>query len=295
MEERTKINTLGRDYFHICSDGNYSSVLFNDQDDFKAAMNRIAVCTLRIPVSILAFVLMDNHFHFVIRSSEDDAIKFANEFKRLTGTWFSRKKIHPSGLIHLPVKVIHIEDSNYLKAVLCYVIKNPIKARLGMFYDYPWGSGSLYFRTQKRLPEGVLPAGTYTKRGIRELCRTRTNIPDDWLISDGLILPENYVSVSEAEQLLRTYRAYMYFLSLNKDDAIDGDMGEWNELQLTDSELRVERNIFIKQRFAQANITKLNAEQRLLTARHLRRKYLCSKGQIARIVLLPYETVCKHL
>lgn len=258
-------------------------------------MNRIAVCTLRIPVSILAFVLMDNHFHFVIRSSEDNAIKFTNEFKRLTSAWFSRKKIHSAGLKHLPVKVIPIEDSDYLKTVLCYVIKNPIKARLGMFYDYPWGSGGLYFRMQKRLPEGTLPAGSYTKRGIRELCMTRTDIPDDWLISDGLILPENYVSVSEAEQLLRTHRAYMFFLSLNKDEAIEGDMGEWNELQLTDSELRVERNNFIKQRFAQANITKLNAEQRLLTARHLRRKYLCSKGQIARIVLLPYETVCKHL
>ena len=45
-------------YYHICSDGNFSSVLFRNATDFKAAMNRIAVCAYKTPgIKILALLI----------------------------------------------------------------------------------------------------------------------------------------------------------------------------------------------------------------------------------------------
>ena len=294
--ETTDKQTSGRGYYHICSDGNHSSVLFLDEDDFKAAMNRVAVCALRLKVVIVAFVLMDNHFHFIIRArSKEEAIRFANEFKRLTGIYQSHKYGRANSLVHLPVKVLFVDGSDYLKTVICYVIKNPTKARLGMFYDYPWGTGGLYFRNGRRATSGSRSVGSFSQEAIRALCKTRVAIPKDWLICDGVLLPENYVAIGEAEQLLRSPRAYMFFLSLNKDDDIEREFGDWNDLRLTDSELRQERDSFIRQRFGQCRFRDLAVPDRLKVARYLRHKYLCSKKQIARIVQLPLETVDNNL
>ena len=136
-------------YYHICSDGNRVDILFKNEKDFIAAMNRVATITLRMKVIILAFVLMDNHFHFVIKTdSEEDAIRFANEFKRLTGKYNADMYGDALSLSRLPVKVIPVPDEDYLKTLVVYVIKNPTKARIEMFYTYPWGTGGLYFRSR---------------------------------------------------------------------------------------------------------------------------------------------------
>ena len=86
-------------------------------------MNRVAVCTLRLRVVILAFVLMDNHFHFIIHApDEDTAYRFANEFKRLTGLYLTNKYHLPNSLSKLPVKALPIPDDDALKTQICYEI-----------------------------------------------------------------------------------------------------------------------------------------------------------------------------
>ncbi|MCR5710039.1 MAG: hypothetical protein K6G79_06110 [Bacteroidales bacterium] len=285
----------GGGYYHICSDGNYASVLFLNPDDFKAAMNRVAGCALRLRVIILAFVLMDNHFHFIIRApSEDEAYRFAQEFKRLTGLYQTEKYHRPSSLKKLPVKVLPIADEEALKTQLCYVLKNPTKARIGMFYDYPWGTGALYFRKDGAV-KPASSAASFTQDTIRMMCRTRVAVPPDWRICDGILIPENYVPVEEVEQLFRTPRSFMYYLSLNKDDEIEQAMGQWNELRLTDRELRQERDMFAKEKFGTSRLRDLSLHDRIKVARYLRHKYLCSKKQVARIVQLPFETIGKVL
>ena len=285
----------GRGYYHVCSDGNFASVIFHNPEDFKAAMNRVAVCTLRLRVVILAFVLMDNHFHFIIHAPDDNtAYRFANEFKRLTGLYLTNKYHLPNSLSKLPVKALPIPDDDALKTQICYVLKNPTKARISMFYDYPWGTGALYFRQELRAND-VMRVDALTGEEIRKKCQTRVSIPGDWLLRDDILIPDNYVPVKEVEQLFRSTRSLMYFLSLNKDDEIEQDMGQWNELRLTDSELRQERNLFAQEKFGATRLRDLSLPDRLKVARYLRHKFLCSKKQLARIVQLPLETLEKAL
>ena len=284
-------------YYHICSDGNYADVLFRNEQDFKAAMNRIAVCTLKRPVVLLAFVLMGNHFHFVGRfCSEDDCYGFANDFKRLTGKYNSDIYHEKASLGRLLVKAIPVTDETQLRTLIGYVVKNPTKARLGMFYSYRWGTGSLYFREEdERMHNDSVTVSCLGARSRRQICRTRVSLPLGWIIKEGIILPENYVAVKEVELLYKTTRSYMYFLSMNKDDEIERDLGEWNELRLSDAEMRIARSKMSMEMFGTDNIRDLSAPLRLKIAKAMRAKYLCSKKQIARIVLLPYDVVEKAL
>lgn len=293
--ENTGISTGG--FYHICSDGNSSAVLFRNESDFKAAMNRLAICTLHRPVEIYAFVLMGNHFHIVGRfASEDDGFAYAIEFKRLTGKYITDVYQEKASLCRLPVKVLPIHDADYLRTVIAYVVKNPTKARMEMFYDYPWGSGSLYFSSRCKVPDlGTVKLADLGAKPRRQLCRSRRDLPDGWLFKDGIILPQNYVAAAAVEQLYRTTKSYMYYLSMNKDEEIERDYGDWNALQLPDAELRIARMVLSREMFGTDNIRDLSAPDRLRLARRLQRKYLCSKKQIARIVMLPYEYLMKAL
>ena len=87
----------------------------------------------------------------------------------------------------------------------------------------------------------------------------------------------------------------MFFLSLNKDDEMERALGEWNEINLTDTELRAERDRMMKELFGIRTLRELSAPDRLKLARLMRRRFLCSKKQIARIVHLSYDAVLQNL
>lgn len=298
MENTNQTQLVG--YFHICSDGNYSSVLFRDSADFKAAMNRLALLALRYRVTVLAFVLMDNHFHFVVKvESKDDATFFANAFKRLTGLYNTRKYGERASCRKLPVKMLPVRTIDNLKSVICYTLKNPTKARIAMFYNYPWGTGNLYFRCVQFGPETKDMQANRVKdmnqSQYRSMFLTHMEVPSSWMIRDGVILPENYVPVRQVENLFKTTRSFMFFLSMNNDDEIERDMEEWNEVRLPDPELRAARNEMIDKMFGKTRLNDLSAPQRMSLARALRKRYYCSKKQLARIVRLPYEELAARL
>ena len=53
-------------YFHICTDGRALPWMFQDEEDFIAGVNRMAICQLMSGVIIVCFILMDNHIHIVL-------------------------------------------------------------------------------------------------------------------------------------------------------------------------------------------------------------------------------------
>ena len=136
------LRDLAMGYYHVCSDGNSAAVLFGNEADFKAAMNRVAICATGFPITILAFVLMGNHFHFVMRcDSEDTCRAFISEFKRLTGRYNSMMNRESTSLRSIEVKVIPVTDIDYLRTLVCYVLKNPTKARLDSSITIRGGQG----------------------------------------------------------------------------------------------------------------------------------------------------------
>ena len=78
--------------FHLVTTDHLSDRLwFKDTQDFVVAMNIVAVLSLRMNVSILAFILMSNHVHFVLAEDKAKALKFITEFKRLFSWYLTNK------------------------------------------------------------------------------------------------------------------------------------------------------------------------------------------------------------
>ena len=277
-------------YYHICSDGNHSFALFLSDGEFKAAMNAVAICALITKVDILAFVLMDNHFHFAVRAESEERCRlFILELKRMIGIRLAVNPERRGVMRRLPVQIIAVNDEDYLRVLICYILKNPTKARKGMFYNYLWGSGSLYFNTG--IPATATRVKDCGRRKVKEVVGTHCRIPEDWLIDDGVILPINYICTEDVERLFRSTRSFMFFLSKNADESIEKDYKEWNDINLDDTEMRRERDAIAKRVFGTSRLRDLSGPDRITLAKHLRRRFLCSSKQLSRVVQVPLKEI----
>ena len=134
-------------YYHVCTDGAAISWMFQDEQDFIAGINRIAICHLKTCVSVIAYVLMDNHVHFVLYGTMPQCKSFITLYKRLTGKWILLKYGIGDYLKHLPTDILHIDSEERLLNTIAYLDRNPLVAGFAKLPgEYPWGSARCYFR-----------------------------------------------------------------------------------------------------------------------------------------------------
>ena len=78
--------------FLLSSDHLEDGLWFRDEEDFKVAMNYVAIqAALHPEVIVLAFILMSNHVHFVLRGRREDIIDFLTRFKQRYALYYYKK------------------------------------------------------------------------------------------------------------------------------------------------------------------------------------------------------------
>ena len=65
----------GMKFFHVYTRGLEDDVIFRDRGDYVAGMNYVPVSIKLSEVHALAFVLMSNHFHFILGGTKESAEK----------------------------------------------------------------------------------------------------------------------------------------------------------------------------------------------------------------------------
>lgn len=289
-----------RNCWHFCSDGKAVDVMFYDEIDFQDGINCIYILSRKFKIIILSFVLMDNHFHFVLYGEYEECKRFVNEFTRRTAMRisFRHKVLHP--LERLPISAQKIDSQNYLKTVICYVVKNPTTAgKRYNHYDYPWSSGSLYFRSKSEeswcVPDWILSSGPNEKRMLkyrekRSILKTHDIVKEAVGIRCGIVTPDAFVAYEIVESLFRTPKSFSYFIGKNRDE-VDEKGGQFENLSIPWKEMRQNKEKLCQELFGSSSIRGLSTRQRLTLAKMLKAKYRCSIKQIARLSGLVYEEV----
>lgn len=136
-------------YFHVCTDGRALPWMFQDERDFIAGINRIAICHLMTALEVIAFVLMDNHVHFVLYGTMPQCKTFINVYKRLTGKWILTRYGISDYLRGLPTEILRIESEEALLNTIAYLDRNPPMAGYRyMHSEYLGDHRSLYSAPQ---------------------------------------------------------------------------------------------------------------------------------------------------
>ena len=281
---------LKKKYYHLCSRGTNLDLLFHCDDEFKEAMNIIGICAWKIPVEILAFCVMDNHFHFVLHGEESIVKQFSSRIALMYKTRRGRRE-NAGPLEKIKWSVNLIDNLNYLKNSIAYILRNPWMGGFhGMLSSYPWSSISLYFLYSTSLARYIGGCRSIEEVPIteqRRLLGTREILPKEWLITpDGYIWPGNYVSWHEVEDIFEHPQDFLWrILKVNEARKMNMDLNA-HLIQISDQEVQHAALRHAKQLFNKENIHDLHREQRLQISKLLIDELGASQKQLGKILHL---------
>lgn len=267
-----------RDYWHICTRGLEKEVIFKSGEDFVYGMNGVAVFSLIYGLKILAFCLMDNHVHFVVKGSRDVCLRFIRYYKRRL-----------SVLADMTVAdecLKEIGDEEYLRRAIAYVLRNPMSAGLNVLpVTYRWGSGALYFNSMYSSLE-MSPVSDVSKRMLRKILASRVELPETYRLTREMYVdPACYVCYKEVEALFRYPARMMFYLSRNEDMEMELESGLLDRHRYGDKELHGAVERMCREMFRSDSPDSLCVEDRYRLAAGLRKKYGLSISQLARLTM----------
>lgn len=130
--------------YHVLTRGNSRQTVFHDPTDFEAFMGLVRrACILR-PMRVLAWCLMPNHLHLVLRPMGDKDLGPWMHWLLTSHVRYQQRRYATVGRIWQGrFKAFPIQQDNHLVTVLAYVERNPVRAALVADAAlWPWSSAS---------------------------------------------------------------------------------------------------------------------------------------------------------
>lgn len=299
--ENTEI-CLPKGYYHLCSLGSEGHNFIKSQDDYYAAFNIVGVCAADFhgEVVVLSFSIEDSHPHLLLYGTRPACEQFARRYEKTYMRHVVSSRGDSDG-VSLKLEVIPVTDNEHLMRVGAYTVIQPTKdGKNVMPYDYPYGTGSMYFRPRWHIPVWLISDnGEVLKtHKIAELSRKKKDrllfcktcsVPDDWLFCQGFLLPTNYIAVDMFEAIYKTHNCFRAFCSMSNKQwqEMMSRIAEYRGVTLEDFEAGMLSSQCSRELFGTADIRRLNSKQRLMLAQKLRREYHLSFRQLSTLVRLP--------
>ncbi len=147
--------------YHVLNRGNARQRVFLDEADYAGFVQLFDRAHERLPLDVLAFVLMPNHFHMVLRPRADGDLGvwmhwfLTSHVRRHHRRWRSSGHVWQGRF-----KAFPIQQDAHLLSVLRYVERNPVRALLADRAEaWPWSSAGRWGRRARPdwLVEGPTP------------------------------------------------------------------------------------------------------------------------------------------
>jgi REP element-mobilizing transposase RayT len=280
-------------FYHLSTKPLENGIIFQDDEERRIAMNWVAILSKEFNIEVLAFALMSNHFHFIVKGRLIDGLTFFRMLKKRLSTFFSRKG-RTSVMDHVDVdpNTPAITSLKQFRNEIAYVIRNPYVARTDVNpFAWPWCSGYLYFNPFL-LAMDSQPVETLTFRERREITRSSdVNLDPSFRVRNGMILPESFVNYQLVEQLFPHAQKFAWWVLKNVEAQIETAERLGEKPFLNDDELFVTTQQLARSLFTCDGVKDLSIQQRKVLAVNIKTKWSASNGQVARMAQLDPKTV----
>ena len=264
---------------HICTAGLEKEIIFKTDADYIFGMNSIPVCMADKDISMHAFCLMDNHVHFIAHGTEEDCGEFIKAYRKRLFTL--------ADMSSADICMKEIDDTEYLKRAIAYVLRNPPAAGLAVLpTHYRWSSGPLYFNDGNTLTVNrpVTDIAHMSRRRQQKLFRTRGQLPGHYTVTaDGLICPKCYVDYRAVEEIFHSPVRMLYFLSRNDSMEMELTSGILRRARYTDSEMASTVTNLCSEIFSKSSPDALSIDEKYRLAAILRKQYGLGIKPLARL------------
>lgn len=149
-------------WYHITCRGNEKREIFSDDHDRIKFLEIFATDIKLYGIEVHAYVLMDNHFHLLIRTSEANLKGFMQHFNTSYTVYYNRRYKRSGHLYQGRYKAILIDADTYLLELSRYLHLNPVrikkyskfavKEKEKIIHTYPWSSYGGYIHLKDRQP-----------------------------------------------------------------------------------------------------------------------------------------------
>jgi putative transposase len=147
-------------YYHVTCRGNARQKIFLNDSDRSAFVDLLERSSDIYQTEILAYVLMSNHFHLVVKTPLANLQEFMRHFNISYTSYYNWKNDRTGHLYQGRYKTFLVDADNYLQEISRYIHLNPMRVRLrsGMTLDekrkylrnYRWSSYGGYILQLRR-------------------------------------------------------------------------------------------------------------------------------------------------
>lgn len=139
---RTLRASVGGYCYHVINRGNRREKVFLDKHDYAYFQNLIAKACKRLPLRVLAYCLMPNHFHLVLWPFGDGDLSRWMQWLLTAHVRRHHVRYQTDGRVWQGrFKSFPIQQDGHLLTVLRYVERNPLRAGLTeSAQDWRWSS-----------------------------------------------------------------------------------------------------------------------------------------------------------
>jgi len=130
--------------YHVLNRGNGQAAVFRKEDDYAAFLKLLRQARERVPMRLLAYCLMPNHFHLVLWPRKDGDLSRWMQWLMTSHVRRFHRHYHSSGHVWQGrFKAFPIEEDDHLLTVMRYVERNPVRAKsipVRKAQRWPWSS-----------------------------------------------------------------------------------------------------------------------------------------------------------
>jgi REP element-mobilizing transposase RayT len=147
-------------WYHVTSRGNERREIFRDDKDRMRFLEALRESIERFKVEVHCYVLMSNHFHFLLRTREANLSRFMQRFNTAYTVYYNLRYHRAGHLYQGRFKAVVVEADEYLKELSRYLHLNPVQLKKYKEYsieekakilgEYKWSSLRGYMGLGKR-------------------------------------------------------------------------------------------------------------------------------------------------
>ncbi len=187
-----KIKFIPGHYYHIYNRGANRQPIFHTDENYRFLLRRVKKYAARFNISIIAYCLMPNHYHFLLRQNGPDTISnfvqaVFNSYTKAFNKMFDRS----GTLFEGPFRAVMVDRDEYLLHLCRYIHLNPVKGHLVPTPEaWPYSNyrewiaqraGALkddsFIRTWFPTPQTYRQ---FVSEGLTEM--TKPHLPDEYLL-----------------------------------------------------------------------------------------------------------------
>jgi len=124
------MHSTGR-YYHVYNRGCNRQPIFANEGNYVFLLRRVKAFLQDCPLAVIAYCLMPNHYHFLLRTEVDEAV--SRFIQRLFNSYtqaFNKQQGRSGTLFEGRAKKVPVETDEYVIHLCRYIHLNPVRAGL---------------------------------------------------------------------------------------------------------------------------------------------------------------------